>query len=224
MKLFDLEKFNILESQLLGDHSRTKFQVRIYTKYYNDHDVLTPLSPKERRLLICQFLRDQLKLLKKKISSNELEIIGSRIKPRGFKGTITGEQLHSLFEFPEIENIFIESVDGHELSEETSEEQYYFSVQGLFTAEVEGYDYTNSVQLVEERIVLVQAMNIDDAQRIAELEFKSYSSNRYLNSDFRYVNWRYVELLDIFETDVSEISPTGTEVFSQMRRQKLKKS
>lgn len=224
MKILGLERFNIIDSQLSDEYSLTKFQVRIFTKYFNDKEVLAPLTPKERRLLICQFLRDQLKSLRKLIFLKQLEIIGTQIKPRGLQGTLTGKQLHSLFDFPEIENIFINQVNGQDPAEVEIEKQYYFSVQGLFTAEVEGFDYSNSVQLTEERMILVRACNINDAQKVAELEFKKYSSERYLNSDYQYVYWRYVELLDILETDAAEIDPNGTEVFSKWKRQKLNKA
>ncbi|TLX72461.1 DUF4288 domain-containing protein [Labilibacter sediminis] len=98
----------------------------------------------------------------------------------------------------------------------------YYSIQGLFAVRVEGFDYSNRIRFTEERIILVKAKNSKEAESKAKIEFKKYSDFEYLNSDSRLTKWEFIEILDIYETEATEIDPSGTEIFSITRNRKLK--
>ena len=221
MKIYGLEKYEIREIELKTIHSESVFDIKILTNYFQDLDILRPLNPKERRLFIRQKSRENLKILLKDYPREKYTLIGTKIKPRGILGQLTGKQILKLQNNSAVDQIIIEKAG--ELKElKPQKEEQYFSVQGLFAIKVEGFDYTNSIKFTEERIILVKALDSDTAIQKANIEFKKYSDFEYLNSDFRLTRWDFIEIMDVYEVDETEIDPNGTEIFSVTRNRKLK--
>lgn len=221
MNILGLEKYRLSEIDLKVKHQDTVIRGTLYFKYYQDRLQLIDLTPKERGKLICQQLRTDLKKVIKEIDSYDWEIIGTKFKPRGLKGQITPKRLFDLKTIELIDRFFIEQIEGiDEIKEEKTEK--FYSVIGLFAAFIEGYDYLNSTQMTEERFLLVKAIDSDDAEKKALIEFENYTQDAYLNDDYRYVNWKLVEIQDIYETDTDKIDPNGTEIYSIWKRRKLK--
>ncbi|MNE53053.1 hypothetical protein D3C80_1477570 [compost metagenome] len=96
-------------------------------------------------------------------------------------------------------------------------------MKALFACVIEGFDYTNSIQLVEERILLLKAFNFEDAEQKAMVEFNEYTSSSHLNTDYRFVNWELVKVIDIYSVSETEIDPSGTEIFSVWKNRKVKR-
>ena len=221
MKIVNLEKYGIKETELKTIHKNLLFEIKILNKYFSNLEILKPLTPKERRLLIRQKLRDNYKELIKKYPESEYEIIGTKIKPIGINGVLSGKQILELKNCKSIEQIVILKARKLRKTEE-KKEKLYFGVKGLFAIKIEGFDYKNSIRFTEERIVLVKAFDLRKATELAEKEFKTYGNFEYLNSDFKLTKWEYIKLLDIYETDTSEINNKGTEIFSETRNRKIK--
>ena len=218
MKIYGLEKYEIRKIELKTIHSESVFDIKILINYFQDLDILRPLNPKERRLFIRQKSRENLKTLLKDYPSEKYTLIGTKIKPRGILGQLTGKQILELQNNSGIDQIIIKKAG--ELKPQ--KEEQYFSVQGLFAIIVEGFDYTDSIRFTEERIILVKALDSETAIQKANIEFKKYSDFEYLNSDFRITRWDFIEIMDVYEVDETEIDPNGTEIFSVTRNRKLK--
>ena len=59
------------------------------------------------------------------------------------------------------------------------------------------------------------------------LDEKMCKNQLYLNereTPDRYVIWKFIQHLDVYETDIAEIDPNGTEVFDKTKNRRLKKS
>lgn len=221
MEIFGLEEFGVNESELEGELSKTDFEFSIHLKYYPEIDKLKPLTPKQRRLIICQFLRDGFKQLKEKYPRKDYELIGTRTKPRGLKGRLNGEKLSHFSQESIAERIFINNVEGRKKITK-QKKSFFYSVQALFAAKVEGFDYKSSIRLTEERILLVKALDSKNAEEKAMLEFNEYAKSENINGDYRFAKWEFIEIIDVYETDVQEIDPNGTEVFSIWKNRKVK--
>lgn len=222
MKIFGLYEYGIDESELKASYSNRKFDVNILLKYFQDLNTLRELSPKERRKIIHQKSRDNLKRLLKEYPNQKYELIGTKMKPRGLSGRLSGEQLFALKNNSGIDRIIVLNALGKR-KKKTIIEPLFYSVQGLFAVNIEGFDYTASIRFTEERIILLKAKSLDAALIKAEKEFKEYSNFEYLNSDFRLTRWEFIEIMDIYETDVSEIDDKGTEIYSICRNRKINK-
>ena len=221
MKIIGLEKYRLNEIDFKDKHQDSVINGTLYFKYNRDSLQLIALTPKERGKLICQHLRDDYKKMIREIDSSDWEIIGTRYKPRGLKLQITPKRLFGLKSLELIDNFFIEQIEGIDKIEEEKTERYY-SVIGLFAAFVEGYDYSNSTQMTEDRILLVKAADSDIAESRALIEFEKYTQDSYLNDEYRFVNWKLIEIQDIYETDADIIDPDGTEIYSIWKRRKIK--
>jgi len=182
MKIFGLEDFAISDTDLANQYADKRFGISISFSYYPNVESLKPLTPKQRRLVVCGYLRDQFKVVKDNYPTSDYQIKGTRFKPWGITGQLTGQQLAELQSNDKIKSIWVEQVEGLEKIEkeiraepESCPLPFYMSVTGLFVAEFDGLDATTGVQLTEERIVLVKALDWDEAKKKARAEFDKYS-------------------------------------------------
>ena len=221
MKIANLERFGIKEVELKTTYNNFLFEIKILNKYFSNLEKLKPLSPKERRLLIRQKLRDNYKVLINEYPETKYELIGTKIRPYGINGKLSGKQILELKNCKSIDQIIVLKA-GKYIERNEKKEKTYFGVKGLFAINVEGFDYKDSIRFTEERIILVKAFNIKSAEKLAKKEFKNYGNFEYLNSDYKLTRCEYIELLDIYETETSIIEDKGTEIFSETRNRKIK--
>ncbi len=219
MEIFGLTSFNLSEKDLTKSLLEVPMLVSVYNIYYPEQSVLKVLAPNQRWKIIAEQLRNKYKQLVSIWPSKDFERLGSVIKPRGVKGILTGKQILEVSKSGFIDWISVNEIPGKEKIEKVEEQ--FFSVKALFAAEVEGFDYSDSVQLLEERILLIKAFHRKEAIEKLKPEFEAYEEE-HLNIDKRFVRWRFIEIQDVFEVGVSELDPNGTEIFSVMKHQKLK--
>lgn len=123
MKIFGLDDFAISDSDLVNQYANKKFNISIRFSYYPDVDSLKPLTPKQRRLVVCQYLRDQYKVVKAHYPNSKYQINGTRFKPWGITGQLTGQQLAEIQSNEKIKSINVEQVEGlDKIEKETSSE------------------------------------------------------------------------------------------------------
>ena len=134
---------------------------------------------------------------------------------------MTGNQILKIQNHSFIDQIIVQKAVGLKEHKQKEVEKFY-SVQGLFAVRIEGFEYVNSVRFTEERIILVKAVDLDEALKKAKNEFMNYSDFEYLNSDARLTRWEFIDILDTYETCVEKIDPNGTEIFSVTQNRKLK--
>lgn len=73
-------------------------------------------------------------------------------------------------------------------------------------------------------MVLVKALNWDEAKKKARQEFDQYSQAEIFTSSSHFVKWKFLNILDIYEVGVTDIDPAGTEIYSIWKRRKLNES
>lgn len=94
----------------------------------------------------------------------------------------------------------------------------------MFVAEFDGLVPTTGVQLTEERIVLVKALNWDEAIKKALVEFNKYGQKGVFTKSYHFVTWKFLKILDVYDSGITSIDPEGTEVYSIWKRRKLRES
>jgi hypothetical protein len=80
---------------------------------------------------------------------------------------------------------------------------------------------TKGMQRYEDRIVLVRAMDSDDAVAKLRKPFAAYAEP-YLNPQGFMVRWALEKVLDVHSTYERRIDPAGTEVFSQLKWRRMR--
>ena len=77
-----------------------------------------------------------------------------------------------------------------------SDEKKWYGARCLFRIEVEA---TDSPSMVEDRVILVEAGDSDEAMVLAETEAREYATFRWVNADGEHVGIRYLEVCDLYE-------------------------
>jgi hypothetical protein len=78
------------------------------------------------------------------------------------------------------------------------------------------------MQLVEDRIILMQAGSESEARRRAERQFRT-EGFPVLNSDGYFRRWAFQHILEVCEPADTEWSPKGTEAYYQIRNRRMKR-
>ncbi len=74
---------------------------------------------------------------------------------------------------------------------------------------------------VEDRLVLVKARDIEEAKRRLQRVWSRYAEP-YMNSAGYLVRWQLIAIRDVQELSDGTIDPRGTEVYSQIRRVRMR--
>ena len=77
------------------------------------------------------------------------------------------------------------------------------------------------MQDYEDRILLVQARSFKDAERKAMHEFRQYET-LYQTTTGHFCRWAFEAILDIYQTGIDTFDPAGTEVYSEMKKRRMK--
>ena len=96
---------------------------------------------------------------------------------------------------------------------------HWFCVRGKVAIQIEGQ--TRGRVTLEDRFVLVKASNPKNAQQRLAREWRAYAEP-YLNSDGCAVRWKLIGIENVYELTEDDIDPHGTEVYSQLRYERMK--
>lgn len=123
-------------------------------------------------------------------------------------------------------NIIVNEIEGvaPKLPEANTKEQpeSYFAVKARYAVLIEGR--AKGLQAYEDRIVLLKGKNHEEVEEKA-LKLFSEPVEPYLNSDKRYVWFKFEDILGIQETDVRELNDfntDGIELYSEMKDRRMK--
>jgi uncharacterized protein DUF4288 len=133
-------------------------------------------------------------------------------------GRLPANRLGALAARPEVHFLHVTSIDGLQARREGPRESW-FCVHGKVAIQVEGK--TRGHLDVEDRFVLVKASGPKDAQRRLVRNWRSYASP-YLNSYGYAVRWKLVAIQHVYDLNQDDIDPNGTEVYSQIKSQRMK--
>jgi hypothetical protein len=74
---------------------------------------------------------------------------------------------------------------------------------------------------VEDRLVIVKAKNEQQANTRLSRHWREYG-RPYLNRHGQMVRWKFTEAQDVYELFDDEIDPRGTEVYSRLRKHRMR--
>jgi hypothetical protein len=121
---------------------------------------------------------------------------------------------------PGVGHIWVRGVEGLRRSRGKPQEEW-FAVRGRVMIQVEGQK--KGLQSYEDRILLVRAPSSRDAERRAVREFFDYAKLVYLNRAGRMIRWKLEKIIDVYETDMKDLDPKGTEVWSSLHSRRMRK-
>lgn len=150
--------------------------------------------------------------------NSDHEPIGRRREPVGVRGLLPARLVPRLRSLP-LGDVWIENIEGQRRLPPKPQAPEFFAVQARFGIQVEGR--TRGMQQYEDRIVLVQASTPDEAVTRLRKPFATYGSP-YLNPRGHMVRWAFEKVLDVYSTSEERIDPAGTEVFSQLRKRRMR--
>ncbi|MGO8817340.1 MAG: DUF4288 domain-containing protein, partial [Terriglobia bacterium] len=67
----------------------------------------------------------------------------------------------------------------------------------------------------------VRASSFEDAEKRLRHQWQEYATP-YLNSDGQMVSWSLDKVIDVYDTDETEIDPGGTEVYSKLGKRRMR--
>ena len=178
--------------------------------------VLMPLSPRQREARLRGTLKRQLAALTRDFPEANLK---SRNHTKGswtLDGVLPANTIRKLARRPEVAHLWVSAIEGRP-KRRRREKKRWFCVWALIAIQVE--KQRSGRTQVEARLVLVRALNPDDA---VERLGPTWNGEPYLNPAGYLVRWQFVEVKDVFELFDQQISPKGTEVFSRLRTVKMK--
>lgn len=197
--------------------------VRIRFKYIDEKKVAN-LRPEERVVAIDKYFQDSYaKLLKAKLLLSH-KVTGRKRRPREVDAVLLYDHLERLARFRFVESV---SVNAGKVRKAAATEtgDRFFCIRMTVVIEIEEAK-VGSMQLYDDRFMLIKAKSIDAAYAKMERQKKEYVKP-YLNPEGHFVRWRIESLDDCFVTDITDSadldSSEGVEVFSVLKKRKLTK-
>jgi hypothetical protein len=178
---------------------------------------LWALSPSERQRVIGETLVRQLKRLQRAVPEAAFAPRNPR-KPWTLDVTLPARNVAALAAAPAVASIFITNVEGRVPSQEKPTLRWH-CVWGIVAIQVEGQ--TNGMITLEDRLVAVRAFDPEDATRRLEPMWRRYAEP-YVNPAGQLVRWQLLSIQEVYDTYDQEIDPQGTEIFSRLRRVRMK--
>lgn len=199
--------------------------VKIVMKYVNT-DNFMEIPPDERKSIIRNFLQQQYARLKKDFTLKNIKLEKKRTEPRFLEAQLKLKELFDLQEKEYVLNIIVKDIEGVAQTEpeEDKEEKpdSFFTVLARFAILIEGR--TSGLQAYEERFVLLKAKNEEEAEKKA-LDILPKQDEPYLNSDKRYVWFKFEEIINIQELyarDINDFNTDGIELYSERKDRRMK--
>lgn len=214
-----LDDWNISEADV--KHLKNKAAIWISLAYPHYTAVLT-YAPAARRREIARMLREEFSALKHFLKDIPFERIGSAVRPGGAKVDLPLDQAAELRQKPFVGHISVDAIEGLE-KKEPEPEPVFWRIKARFAIQVEAEE--SGLQTYEDRIVLIKALDEEDARKKLLKAFESYGEP-YLGASGKLVRWKFETFLDAYCTSVHSVEDfsgeAGVEVFSELRNRKLK--
>ena len=216
-----LRDYGLTYPQFLKLNKKVKIVINLkYPKY----EKFYIYSPEDRRKKINEVLKREYDSLVKILPNKDLK---KNVFKKGII-SVEAELLSSCVKLLEnrkfIESIRIEKIDGlKKKKKKEKREKLWYAVRANFSIQIEGFK--GGLHQYEDRIIIVKAYDHEDAEKVAEKEFKEYCGEPYLNTDLRMVRWQYEKITDVFEllsVYKDKFEHSGTEVYAKFRMRKLK--
>lgn len=119
---------------------------------------------------------------------------------------------------PEVNHVQLDTIEGLR-KKPRRHELRWFCVWGVVAIQIEAQ--VKGLIDLEDRLVLVRATDPDDAQRRLQREWSKYAEP-YLNPNGYLVRWQLIAVRDVYELFEDTLDPGGTEVYSRLRKVRLR--
>ena len=214
--IFWLDEFGLSLGQLTSLGS-AKIKLHVHLRHINEKTLFN-FKPSQRIEKMKRHYELLLSRVKKKWSDGPLDVDYTKRQPRGFSAFVEARRISRLLQLPEISSIWLDEIPGRKRVSAKPEERW-FSVKARFAIQVEGQ--RTGMQSYEDRIVMVRATSIQDAENKLQPEFEQYGTP-YLNPHGYMVRWKFERVLDVYEVGDEKIDPRGVEVFSLLAQRRMK--
>lgn len=215
-RIIGLDRYQLSAGSLSRLGSRgVRFSVQLVGRRLS---TLLPLAPKERDTRLRIALKDQLRRLNQRFPHAKLS---SRDKRKGswtLDGTLPARQVCGFAARPEIQYVQVHSISGRRPAR-TPKQPAWFCVWGVVAIQIEGR--RNGMVDVEDRLVLVKAFDVQNAQRRLQTEWARYAKP-YMNPYGQLVRWKLISVRDVYAVGPDNLDPRGTEVYSRLRSERMK--
>ncbi|MFD3001942.1 DUF4288 domain-containing protein [Pontibacter toksunensis] len=189
-------------------------------------DGFMKIPPEERKAIIREFLQQQYASLKKDFTLTNIKLANKRTEPRLLEAQMKMKDVYDLKEKEYVHHVRVKEMEGVErlTSEEDNEEKpdLFYAVKARYAILIEGI--TSGLQTYEERIVLLKAKNEEEAEKKA-LDILPKQEEPFLNSDKRYVWFKFEEIIDIQEMyarELKDLDKDGIELYSERKDRRMK--
>ncbi len=175
------------------------------------------MTPKERVEFIDNKFQGHLSKIERILNGQSFQTIGTKRKPRGIKLRTSENTVKALMKLP-----FINYSSPSDRWTKGQKEKSLYCFKAIFQIQIEGKKKGN--QIIEERLLLVKADNLDKAEQKLKREFKNYEKP-YLNASGQMVRWKFEEIVERHLTDYSDKHDFDKpiELFSKLKGRRLKK-
>jgi hypothetical protein len=217
-KILGLEGWGLSEGQLSQLDNLAEVSISLQ---YPGYEALQQYAPAERNRRTRAELRRAYAALKTELAGLTWKRRGSALHPDGVELQLPLHRLPTVLAMPEVRYVFISSIENRERPD-LPDEPGLWAVEARFAIQIENQLKGN--QTFEQRVVVVKALNEEEAKRKLLREFADYAQP-YLNGEGRMVRWQFEEFVNVeWLVNASELDAaldTGLEVFSKLRDRRI---
>lgn len=214
----NLDDWGLTENDLAGLNNLADVRINLT---YPGYEALLAYAPAERLKRIRAELRQEYAALKPWLKGLPWKRFGTHMRPGGVQVQLPLRYLPALLALSEVGRVFVKSIENRERLEEPDEPTFW-AVEARFAVQIEGE--TTGRQMFEDRMMVVKALDEEDAKRKLLLEFEAYATP-CLGGGGRLVRFQFekflrADWLNFASLDVA--AEEGFEVFSTLKYRQLR--
>jgi hypothetical protein len=179
---------------------------------------LRHLRPRQREARLRDTLADQLERLRRRFPEVEFISRGKRKPSWTIDAVLPARHVLELASKPEVNHVHLDTIEGRSQNPRRHGPRW-FCVWGVVAVQIE--EQVQGFITLEDRLVLVRANDPDDAQHKLQGKWSKYAEP-YLNPNGYLVRWQLVNVRDVYELFEDTLDPRGTEVYSRLRKARLR--
>jgi hypothetical protein len=215
-RVFGLDAFGLSLPALTRLGSRkVRFSVQLAGKTVNQ---LWHHAPKRRDELLRQALAQQLVRLRRDFEGIEFISRGKNRASWTIDTCMPARLVGKVAAKPYVKEVTLDTIEGRR-RKRVRPTLGWFCVWGVVAIQIEGQ--SDGFLDLEDRLVIVKAWSAEDAQHRLESSWRSYAEP-YMNREGALVRWQLVSVQDVYGLFDDVISPRGTEVYSRLRKARLR--
>jgi hypothetical protein len=178
---------------------------------------LLHVRPKQRDALLRETLTRQLSRLRRDFPTIDFVSRDTRKASWQIDAVVPAARVYDLARRRDVRDVWVNDIEGRR-KRPRKMGLSWFCVWGVVAIQVEGN--TGSLNL-EDRFVLVKARFAEDAQKRLERMWAGYAEP-YLNPHGYLVRWQLIAIRGVYDLFEDTIDPRGTEVYSRLRRVRMR--